>query len=52
MLACVRTGRRSIGIEISQEYCDIAVRRMERELSQPRLPGMEPEKMAKQETMF
>jgi hypothetical protein len=44
-VACIRTGRRFIGIEISREYCDIAVKRMERELSQPRLPGMEPERI-------
>jgi site-specific DNA-methyltransferase (adenine-specific) len=44
-VACIRTGRRFIGIEISREYCDIAVKRMERELSQPKLPGMEPERI-------
>jgi len=44
-------GRKSIGIELSREYCDIAVKRMERELSQPNLPGLEPEK-AEQGTMF
>jgi len=44
-VACIRTGRKFIGIEISREYCDIAIRRMERELSQPKLPGMEPERI-------
>jgi len=44
-VACIRTGRRFIGIEISRDYCEIAVKRMERELSQPRLPGMEPERI-------
>lgn len=44
-VACIRTGRRFIGIEISRDYCDIAVKRMERELSQPKLPGMEPERI-------
>lgn len=44
-VACIRTGRRFTGIEISREYCDIAVKRMERELSQPKLPGMEPERI-------
>ena len=34
--ACVRLNRRFIGIEIIKEYCDIAVERIKRELSQPR----------------
>ncbi len=50
-VACVKLGRKFIGIEISREYCDIAVRRLERELSQPHLPGLEPEK-AEQGMMF
>lgn len=36
-IACIRTGRRFIGIESSREYCAIAVRRMEAELAQPML---------------
>jgi len=44
-VACIRTGRKFIGIEISEAYCEIAKTRMERELSQPRLPGMEPERI-------
>lgn len=36
-VACERLGRRWIGIEISKEYCDIAVKRIERERSQMRL---------------
>jgi site-specific DNA-methyltransferase (adenine-specific) len=45
-------GRRFIGIEISEAYVKIAVKRMERELSQPMLPfEPEPEK-AVQGTMF
>ena len=50
-VACIRTGRRFIGVEISEAYCKIAVQRMERELSQPCLPTMEPE-TAKQEVML
>jgi site-specific DNA-methyltransferase (adenine-specific)/modification methylase len=50
-VACIRTGRRFIGIEIEPKYCAIAVQRMERELSQPCLPTMEPEKV-KQEVML
>lgn len=30
-VACVKTGRRFIGIEISEEYCEIAVKRIEKE---------------------
>jgi hypothetical protein len=50
-VACIRTGRRFIGVEIEPKYCAIAVERMERELSQPCLPTMEPE-TAKQEVML
>jgi len=37
-VACERLGRRWIGIEISKEYCDIAVKRIEIERSQLKLP--------------
>jgi DNA modification methylase len=50
-VACIRTGRRFIGVEIEEKYCAIAVERMERELSQPCLPTMEPER-AKQEVLI
>ena len=50
-VACIRTGRRFIGIELEPKYCAIARERMERELAQPCLPTMEPEK-AKQEVML
>jgi hypothetical protein len=50
-VACIRTGRRFIGIEIEPKYCAIAVERMERELSQPCLPTMEPQQ-AKQEVLI
>jgi DNA modification methylase len=33
LVACVRTGRKSIGIEIDEHYCEIAARRMEAELN-------------------
>ena len=32
-IACIRTGRRFLGIEISQKYFDIAVSRIEAELA-------------------
>lgn len=36
-VACIQTGRRFIGIEISPAYFEIAVRRIEKALMQPRL---------------
>jgi len=36
-VACIRTGRRFIGVEISEEYCAIAQRRIEAELAQGKL---------------
>lgn len=52
MVAAHRTGRRSIGIEIEPKYCEIAKRRMERELAQPFLPGMEPHAETRQAELF
>ena len=37
-IACERLMRKWIGIEISLDYCKIAKERIQRELSQPRLP--------------
>ena len=50
-VACIRTGRRFIGVEIEPKYCAIAVERMERELAQPCLPSLEPQQ-AKQEALL
>jgi DNA modification methylase len=50
-VACIRTGRRFIGIELEPKYCAIAVERMERELAQPCLPTLEPTK-ATQEVLL
>jgi site-specific DNA-methyltransferase (adenine-specific) len=36
-VACVQTGRKFIGIEISKEYCDIAVKRIRDAEQQMRL---------------
>jgi len=36
-LACIRTERRFIGIELSEEYCKIANERIQKELSQTKL---------------
>jgi DNA modification methylase len=38
-IACERLNRRWIGIEISEEYCRIAKKRIEREISQKKIPG-------------
>jgi DNA modification methylase len=38
LVACVQTGRRGIGIEISETYCRIAKERVEKALMQHRLP--------------
>lgn len=37
-IACLRTGRSFIGIEMDADYFQIAVDRIQRELAQPRLP--------------
>jgi site-specific DNA-methyltransferase (adenine-specific) len=50
-VACIRTGRRFIGVEIEPKYCAIARERMERELAQPCLPTLEPTK-ATQEVLL
>ena len=39
-VACVKTGRRFIGIEIHEPYFDIAVKRISEAQMQPRLEGM------------
>jgi site-specific DNA-methyltransferase (adenine-specific) len=36
-VAAIRTGRRCIAIELEERYCEIAAKRIERELLQPRL---------------
>jgi len=38
-VACEELGRKWIGIEISEKYCEIAARRISREISQKKLPG-------------
>ena len=51
-VACVKLGRRFIGIEREPKYFDIARRRLESELAKPRLPLDEPTPVAKQASMF
>ncbi len=36
-VACVRTGRRFIGIELEEKYCEIAAKRIEQAIMQPSL---------------
>jgi len=52
LVGCYRLGRRGVGIEISEEYCELAAQRLETELTQGRLwePGDVREK-AKQEAL-
>jgi hypothetical protein len=42
-VACVQTGRKFVGIEIEEKYCQIAVERIEKALMQPALPGVREE---------
>jgi len=37
LVACYRLGRSGVGIEISEEYCELAARRLEQEIAQGRL---------------
>lgn len=41
ILGCLRTGRNGIGIEIEQQYYDLAVKRINDYQAQPRLPEVE-----------
>ena len=49
-VACVKLGRKFIGIEIEPKYFDIACKRIEAATKEPRLPLPEPK--MKQETML
>lgn len=51
-IACIRTGRRFIGIEIEEKYCEIAAKRIERELAQPLLPCIEKPEPIPQRELF
>jgi len=41
LLCALWTGRRAIGIEVEERWCDLAARRLEKEIAQGRLwePG-------------
>ena len=51
-LVANQQGCRYVGVELNQEYCAMSVRRMESELSQPRLPGMEPQSVQRQAELW
>jgi DNA modification methylase len=40
-VACVQTGRKCIGVEIEEKYCEIAAKRIDQALMQPALAGLE-----------
>ena len=46
--ACHRLGRCGVGIEISEEYCELAAKRLEKEMAQLRLPEPQDIPQAKQ----
>jgi DNA modification methylase len=48
LVAAKQLGRRAIGIEISQEYCDIAIERLRQQV----LPFDEPEQKPEQDKLF
>lgn len=51
-IACIRTGRRFIGIEKDPAHFTIAAERIKRELAQPMLPALAPMAVAVQEQML
>ena len=52
LVACQRLGRNGIGIELDPEYFDIACRRIDEALRQPRLDLPKPEPKPTQENLF
>jgi DNA modification methylase len=51
-VACVRLGRKFIGIELEPRYFDIACKRISDELRRPRLDLGEPVQKPKQEALL
>ncbi len=51
-IACIKTGRRFVGCEIDEAYCEEAARRCDRELDQGRLFEKEPEPVAVQRSLL
>jgi len=51
-VACVQTGRRFVGIEIDQQYFDVAAKRISDALNQPRLFDNVSQEQSKQECML
>ena len=52
LVAAVRLGRKAIGVEIEEKYCEIAARRLDREIEQGRLFPPEPQPVEKQAELF
>jgi site-specific DNA-methyltransferase (adenine-specific) len=48
-VACIRTGRRFIGVEIEEKYCEIAANRLRREAE--RFPLFEPVTLKQKELL-
>jgi len=51
-VACVKTGRKFIGIEIEERYCEIAARRLDAEISKGNLFAEAKEEQPEQQQMF
>ena len=51
-VACIKFGRRFIGVELDPRYFDIARRRLEAELAKPRLPFDEAAPQPTQEALL
>lgn len=51
-VACAKLGRKFIGIEIEPKYFDIACRRVQAAVDEPRLPGIDAAPAAKQEPLL
>ncbi len=51
-VACAKLGRKFIGIEIEPKYFDIACKRVQAAVDEPRLPGLDAAPAAKQEPLL
>ena len=50
-VACVKLGRKFIGIEIEPKYFDIACKRIAAAIAEPRLPGLDQPKLEQMDLM-
>ena len=51
-VACIRTSRKCLGIELEEKYCEIAAKRCDRDLDQKRLPFDAPKRTETQRALF